>query len=159
MVTEAKPITSSQAKGVSMSDERTKHLEFIQSVITRMNTNCFQIKTWTITISSGLLAISANTKNPAFVAVAIFPVIMFWILDSYYLTQERKFRGLYNDVAGVSPNPREIKPFEMSPDLYVGEEYSFCNILFSDTLSKFYMTIIVILIVLVVILMKTVKGA
>lgn len=31
-------------KGISMEPDKLKHLEFIQNVITRMNTNSFQIK-------------------------------------------------------------------------------------------------------------------
>lgn len=41
-----------------MADEQLKHLEFIQNVITRMNTNSFQIKAWAVTIVSALLAIA-----------------------------------------------------------------------------------------------------
>ncbi len=103
-----------------MSEEQIKHLEFIQNVITRMNANSFQIKGWTITIVAALLAIYVSTKNEYFVLVSLFPIIVFWFLDSYYLMQERKFRGLYNDVAGVSEDPKTIKPFEMRPDLYIG---------------------------------------
>ena len=87
------------------NEYKVKHLEFIQNVITRMNTNSFQIKEWAVTITSALLAIFAAKSNPYFIATAILPVCIFWFLDSYYLTQERKFRGLYNDVAGISDNP------------------------------------------------------
>ncbi len=104
-----------------MTDEKIKHLEFIQNVITRMNTNSFQIKGWTVIILSALLAIYASTKNDYFILASIFPVLVFWFLDTYYLTQERKFRGLYNDVAGISDNPKKLKPFEMRPDLYPSE--------------------------------------
>ena len=82
--------------------EKIKHLEFIQNVITRMNTNSFQIKGWSIVIASALLAIYASTKDNYFFLVAVFPTLIFWFLDAYYLNQERKFRGLYNDVAGVT---------------------------------------------------------
>ena len=47
----------------NMSEDKLKHLEFIQNVITRMNTNSFQIKGWTVTIVSAVLAIYASTKN------------------------------------------------------------------------------------------------
>jgi hypothetical protein len=127
------------------NDYKIKHLEFIQNVITRMNTNSFQIKEWAVTITSALLAIFAAKSNPYFIATAILPVFIFWFLDSYYLTQERKFRGLYNDVAGISDSPKEIKLFEMRPDLYVGGKYSFWNVFFSTTIWKLYLPILMIL--------------
>ncbi len=128
-----------------MNDDKIKHLEFIQNIITRMNTNSFQIKTWTVTIVSALLAIFASTKNAWFILAGIFPVLVFWFLDTYYLMQERKFRGLYNDVAGVTEKPEEIKLFEMRPDLYTGGKYSYLEVLISETIWTLYLPIIIIL--------------
>ena len=106
-----------------MKEEEIKHLEFIQNIITRMNTNSFQIKGMAVAIVSALLAVYASEKNPDFVLITIFPLILFWFLDSYYLTQERKFRGIYNDL--LKGNPNNLKPFEMRPDLYKKGKYSF----------------------------------
>ncbi len=132
-----------------MEPDKLKHLEFIQNVITRMNTNSFQIKGWAITIVSATLALYASTKNECFILVGVFPSLIFWFLDAYYLTQERKFRGLYNDVAGVSEKPFDLKPFAMRPDLYTKErckKYSYWNVFWSTTIWKIYLPIILILI-------------
>ncbi len=126
-------------------EEKLKHLEFIQNVITRMNTNSFHIKGWTITIVSATLALYASTKNECFILIGIFPSLIFWFLDAYYLTQERKFRGLYNDVAGVSEKPFDLKPFAMRPDLYVKGKYCYWNVFWSTTIWKVYLPIILIL--------------
>ena len=129
-----------------MSQPNIKHLEFIQAVITRMNTNSFQIKGWAITIVAALLAVFASTKNKLFILVSLFPVVVFWFLDAYYLMQERKFRGLYNDVAGVSENPKDIKEFEMRPDLYVGGKYSYFDVFKSSTILRLYLPLVLCLI-------------
>ena len=128
-----------------MSTEKIKHLEFIQAIITRMNTNSFQIKGWMITIVSAILALYASTKNHYFVLVAIFPAVIFWFLDAYYLCQERKFRGLYNDVAGLSKNPQTIELFAMRPDLYKGGNYSYWNVFGSVTIITLYLPVIIVL--------------
>jgi hypothetical protein len=128
-----------------MSNPNIKHLEFIQAVITRMNTNSFQVKTWTITTTAALLAVYAGTKNALFVLVAVVPVAISWMLDSYYLTQERRFRGLYNDVAGISPEPQALKPFEMRPDLYVGGKFSYRNVFVSPTIIVLYLPLLAFL--------------
>lgn len=129
-------------------NEKLKHLEFIQNVITRMNSNSFQIKGWAITIVSALLAIYASSKNNYFIIVGAFPITIFWLLDAYYLSQERKFRGLYNDVAGISDDPKDIKTFEMRPDLYVGGKYSFWSSFFSITILNMYLSIFIVLVAL-----------
>lgn len=128
-----------------MSAEKIKHLEFIQAVITRMNTNSFQIKGWTVTIVSAILALYASTHNHYFVLVAIFPTLIFWFLDAYYLWQERKFRGLHNDVAGLSKVPQNIGLFAMRLDLYTGGQYSYWAVFCSVTIMTLYLPVILIL--------------
>ena len=128
-----------------MEPDTLKHLEFIQNVITRMNTNSFQIKGWAITIVSATLALYASTKNECFILVGVFPSLIFWFLDAYYLTQERKFRGLYNDVAGISEKPLALKPFAMRLDFYVGGKYRYCKAFWSTVICKLYLPVIVML--------------
>jgi len=125
--------------------EKLKHLEFIQNVITRMNTNSFQIKGWAVTLVSATLALYASTKIDCFILIGIFPSLIFWFLDAYYLMQERKFRGLYNDVTGVSEKPLELKPFAMRPDLYVGGKYRYCDVFWSITIWRLYLPVIIML--------------
>lgn len=131
----------------SLNEQTVKHLEFIQSVVTRLNGNSFQIKGLAITLVSAFLGIYASTKEIGFVAAALFPTVIFWFLDTYYLWQERKFRGLYNDVAGVSSSPQAIKPFAMRPDLYRGGSYHFFAVFFSPTILWVYLPIAVFLVV------------
>lgn len=133
-----------------MNEERIKYLEFLQDIITRMNKNSFQIKGMAITIVSAFLAIYVSTKNTIFIIIAIFPLILFWFLDAYYLTQERKFRGIYNDA--VKNNYENFKIFEMRPDLYKKGKYSFWKVLFSKTIGFMYLPIIIFIIIIFFIL-------
>lgn len=128
-----------------MDPERVKHLELIQAVITRMNTNSFQIKGWCITIVSALLAIYASNKNESFILISASATLLFWFLDGYYLMQERKFRGLYNDVAEISTPSEQIKLFEMRTDLYTKGRFRYLISFSSKTIITFYLSIIFIL--------------
>ena len=109
-----------------------KHLEFLQNNITRMNQCSFQIKNWAITIVSAFIAayvatISDTTSgNKLFILAAVIPSIIFWILDSLYLSKERKFISMYNDVAGISDeNDRiSLKAYEMPMKKYKGCKHS-----------------------------------
>jgi hypothetical protein len=91
---------------------KIKHLEFIQNTITRMNHNSFLIKGWTVTIFSALLIFFIKCTEIKYLFVAFVPIIMFWWLDSYYLSQERKYRELYDEV-----RPRREEEIDFSMDV------------------------------------------
>ncbi|WP_296123479.1 hypothetical protein [uncultured Streptococcus sp.] len=83
-----------------MKETKSKHIDIIQSTISRMAQNSFMIKGWTITILVGLFVFLQNDKFKNDIFIYLIPIIFFWILDSYYLWQERLFRKLYNDIIG-----------------------------------------------------------
>lgn len=122
-------------------DDKIKHLEFVQNVITRMNTNSFQIKGWMITIVSALLALYANNEKVLYVFLAIVPVIIFWCLDAFYLKQERLYRKLYQDIV----DNNDINPFDMNANRY---EICYCKVLWHKTIAGLYCTIVILLILL-----------
>lgn len=100
-----------------------KHLEFLQNNISRMNQCSFQMKGWAITIASALVAIFVSTissesqGNKIYLYAAIASSILFWGLDSLYLSKERKFIGIYNDIIGVDNEANQptvnIKEYEI----------------------------------------------
>lgn len=122
----------------NITDAKIKHLEMIQSIITRMNSNSFVIKGWVITIVSAVLALLATTNNKSFVFITGLPILVFWVLDSMYLQTERKFRTLYEQT--ISENSiipafnLDIKTDSIQKDKKNG--YFHC--LFSPTIAGFY---------------------
>lgn len=81
----------------SMSNKQA-HLEMIQSIVSRLSQNSFLLKGWSIVLVSALLALAAKDSYPRLIYVSYFPVIAFWLLDGYFLWQERIFRQLYDSV-------------------------------------------------------------
>jgi hypothetical protein len=79
-------------------ENKIKHLEFIQKTINRMAGNLFFLRCWTITLITGLFALSAKEISQNYILIAYFLILIFWILDGYFLSQERLFRALYNHV-------------------------------------------------------------
>lgn len=136
-----------------MTEEKIKHLEMIQGVITRMNSNSFQIKGWYITILSALGAIYASNPKPAFVAVGILPTVLFWAMDAYFLQQERKFRGLYQEII---KGESALIPFDMPIGRYTLGFYTFCSSFWSKTIVGLYGSLFVLIILVCFILNHTV---
>ena len=82
-----------------MGDDKRKHLEFIQNAINRMATNSFRLKTWTVLLISALMAFFTRYGESDWYSIAIIiPILAFWGLDGYFLSQERLFRSLYDRV-------------------------------------------------------------
>lgn len=128
-------------------NDKVEHLKLIQGIITRMNTNSFQIKGWTITLVSALLALYANSGKVTYIFIALIPVLIFWFLDSYYLQQERKFRALYNDIVDADNYGDDIKNFKMSIDKYKSCKYCLINAIISVTILPLYLLLALGLIV------------
>lgn len=82
-----------------MGDDKRKHLEFIQNAINWMASNSFMLKTWTVLLISAMLAFFARSGEIGWYAIAVIaPLLAFWGLDSFFLSQERLFRSLYDRV-------------------------------------------------------------
>lgn len=92
-------------------EDKRKHLEFLQNTITRMNTNSFQLKELAITIIATLYAIFASNNKMAFLFICLPVSLLFHFIDSFYLMQERKIRGIYNDVAEIK-HQNEVQLYE-----------------------------------------------
>jgi len=114
---------------------KIKHLEMLQSAISRMASNSFQVKAWCVTLVSALLALSAKDAH-YMVIVAYLPVLMFWWLDAYFLRQERLFRELFDQ---VRTDGKEEADFSMKT-LPKGESKvdSQFKVALSKTLGWFY---------------------
>lgn len=124
-------------------ENKQKHLEFIQAVINRMAGNSFLLKGWAITLVAALFALSAKDTNQSYIFIAYFPVIIFWILDGYFLSQERLFRDLYNHVRKL--DEKEID-FSMDTSEYKKEKKnSWLYSIFSVTLRFFYISLVVVM--------------
>lgn len=79
-------------------------LASIQLIVARMASNSQTMKTWAITIVTGFVAIRSTLDSLGCLSylVPLFICISFSYLDSYYLSQERVFRSVYNKLSSVS---------------------------------------------------------
>lgn len=79
-------------------ENKVKHLEMIQSIIQRMANNSFLLKGWAITLLVAIFSLSDQMLRQEYFLFVYVPVIAFWLLDSYCLQLERKYRVLYDKV-------------------------------------------------------------
>ena len=133
-------------------EKKLKHLEMLQNIIDRMAGNSFSLKGWSVVLVSALFALAASDSNTYFVYLAYLPSIMFWILDGYFLWQERLFRKLYDRVRVASES--EID-FSMDTSSVRGEVSSWIGTMFSRTLLIYHGTILGVVVVITVITLSS----
>ena len=122
-----------------MMENKRKHLEFVQKVIDRMAKNSFFLRGWTITLVVALFAFSVKDTN----FIVYFPVIIFWILDGYFLSQERLFRALYDHVRKID---EEKIDFSMDTGRFkTNKRNGWLRSMFARTLLFFYSSVVVIM--------------
>ena len=82
------------------TEKVVKHLEMTQAVINRLGRNSFLLKSWSMTILVAAMVLIAreNLENRYFVLALFLPILGFWVLDGYFLWQERLFRQIYEEV-------------------------------------------------------------
>ena len=81
-----------------MKTGKTEYLQMIQETISRMSSISAISKGFAATIVAGIATISYCEIHILILALSFLPVVTFAILDIYYLTLERRFRFLFNQV-------------------------------------------------------------
>lgn len=130
-----------------MNEKKLKHLEFIQNTISRMGNNSFLIKGWLITLISALYILAEKDSNSNYAIVTYLAIPTFWGMNGYFLSQERKFRSLYDDVRTKDDNNID---FSMDTKPYHSQENSWINSMFSVTIYPLYLVTILITVVIIV---------
>lgn len=88
--------------------------------------------------------LKGNSKQ---ILIAFIPIFFFWILDGYFLKQERLYRSLYNWVIENRLNSAE-KIFDMNVQLRFDEGIcSTIKALISRTLLIFYLSMIIVVLI------------
>ena len=119
-----------------------KHLEMIQNVINRLANTSFLLKGWGITLIIGLFAIIVEKKDAVYIIVALLTFTIFWFLDGYFISQERLFRSLYDEVRCKQESDID---FSMHIERFYKNKNTWLRSLFSLTISIFYLPLILIM--------------
>jgi hypothetical protein len=129
-----------------MNENKLKHLEFIQNVITRMNTNSFMIKGWMAALVTALFALAAKDADLHYIFITLFPIPFLWALDAYYLSQERQFRELYDF---VRIKEEDNIDFSMNTKDFKKRENSWLYTTFSKTLLLTYIPVALLVMIVI----------
>ncbi|MDL2261683.1 hypothetical protein LJC08_05590 [Methanimicrococcus sp. OttesenSCG-928-J09] len=134
---------------IEMSEKHNqiKYLEMIQAIINRMASNSFALKAGTVALVSGIFVFASRMPNFQYFFVALIPIIFFWILDSYYLQLERKYRELYNYARKIKTGDEidfNMDYHKVCIDIEDSSKLFFFNCFFSKSEIFFYIPLFLI---------------
>ena len=108
--------------------------------------NLFFLKGWSVTLIAGIFALAAKESSEFYLILAYFPILMFWGLDGYFLSQERLFRALYNDVRKKEDSQID---FSMNTEPHKRDcRNVWWGAMGSGTLAAFYIPLVVVVLAL-----------
>lgn len=113
-----------------------------------MANNSFLLKGWAVTVAGGLLAFGFKDLECRYIFISLAVLLLFWILDGYYLHQEKLFRELYER---TSKKKESEIDFSMKTEKGEKDEDWFDCVL-SPTLRVFYGGLLLVHIIIILIL-------
>ena len=95
-------------------EKKVEHLKMIQVVIDRLGRSSLWVKTWSLLlIVVGLALIAIHYVHRPYFSLILIPFVLgFWILDGYFLWQERLFRKVYDDIRVQSDTDFQMDPLK-----------------------------------------------
>lgn len=123
-----------------------KHLEFIQGVIARLANNSFLLKGWSVTLVAAILALTVRNPSVYTVLLALFPALIFWGLDAFYLAQERHFRDIHKDAREGT-----IPVLSMDPYSYESGVKGWFSSVTSRSVFPFHTVVVVVILLAAVV--------
>jgi hypothetical protein len=105
---------------------------------------------------SALFALAAGNSRIYFIYLAYFPAVAFWVLDAYFLWQERLFRALYDHVREMK---EEEVDFSMNRSIVKNHVSPWADVIFSKTLLIFHGAVLGSIIVVMLIVIFINKGS
>ncbi len=103
-------------------EEFHKEIDLIQGCIFRMAQNSFMIKGWAFMIVTAFFALTIESVDLFILcAIGIFILLVFWILDAFFLKMEKLYRFKYEWV--IEERPKRNRDFFYNLNPYQSETW------------------------------------
>jgi hypothetical protein len=116
-----------------------KHLDLIASTIARLAHHSFLLKGWSTTLTAALVALALREDSTRLLAVPLVPAVVFWLLDGFYLAQERRFRRLHKTVVADLTKASDLQMDCPEPKCF---REQWCGGVLSFTVALFHLSVI-----------------
>ena len=130
----------------SESSSVQTHLTIMQGVIRRMGYNSNACKVWCLTLVSVVILITTRENESAYILMAVVPVMVLFLLNTYYHSKELGFRRSYDDFVGkVHRGEIELSDLYLAKTLGTGRQ-NFLSSIRSFSIWPFYATLCLVIV-------------
>lgn len=148
------------------NDDDRQYLQMMQENIERMSSNSANCKTWLVALVAAFLTMGVSFDAfSGWLFLALFPILILWLMDAYYLKLERGMRNreqlFINTVTDIENNEEKykallfnFKPFDCSHDDESRQLVSTRNTEWSNSISPFYLTAFVLVLIVSLLLYR-----
>lgn len=105
---------SDDGDDAAAQEDRRRHLDYLQAVITRMSSASSATKGWLLPVVTATYGYALTAGEAGVALLGIAAVAIFSLMDANYLGQERAFRDLYDRVARLKSG-EPVPAFAMNP--------------------------------------------
>jgi len=119
-------------------NKKIAHLGFVQTIISRMATNSFLLKGWSVTLVAAIFALSSKDSDKRYVIIAYLPIIVFWIYDAFFFQKEKLYRKLYKKISVGEVNSDEFTLDLSDSDINAD---NIISLMFSKAILFFYFSL------------------
>lgn len=96
----------------SSSADLHKHLDLVQTVVTRMSAASSTAKGWLLPVVTAVYGYAITAQQGDIALLGVGAVLLFLYLDANYLRQEKRYRRLYKAVSSGEP----LNRFSLDPE-------------------------------------------
>lgn len=93
-------------------EDRRKHLDYIQAVVTRQSAASASVKGWLLPVVTAVFGFALTQHVWLLALLGMFLITVFAYIDANYLRSEKAYRTLYN---AVSRSERMVPRFTLDP--------------------------------------------
>ena len=132
-------------------EDHRLYISLIQENINRMANNCASCKTWLVTLVAGLMAVQATISEiRSILWIAIVPIALLYLLDSYYLGIEKRLIKLEQNFVQKLKNKEDCYSdiYNLDPK-YIGTDCEYTwDAMKSYSTFPFYGVLLLVVLVL-----------
>ena len=123
-----------------MSEDERNYINLLNDAINRMASNSSNAKSCLVAIVAALMALQMPNKDNAYIILsALLPTFLFYWLDCYYLSLEKRFRNLQSAFINKEKKKGQLIAGEYQFNIYdIKDKHPKKNAILSWSTTPFY---------------------